>query len=582
MDADAASIADSDPMTVTAASHRPLASAAPAPEHPTLCAAFGAAVRAHPDRLALRTPGDGVRVTWAEYFARTQDVAARLGALGVRHGDTVALLLTTRPDAAWVDAAAMHLGALGVSLYLAADVAAHAYVLNDAEARLLVTERALAPMVPELRRRCQMLEHVLGIDGDAPGVTALESVDRRPGFDLNAAADAVDADDRVTLMYTSGTTGAPKGTVYTHRQVLTAFACLDAALVPPEDLATVAFIPFAHAGQRAIGHYRAMLRGASTTFCADLTELPAAVADARPTSLFAPPAVWQRLAAGVHAVVDADPELRDAYTAALARVRHRRAGGPPFQLTPGEDRLLCAARARVGLDRLTEPYVSAAPSPPELLEDLHALGMPVINVYALTELPPITVTRPDPADIGTAGRPLPGVEVDLGPDGEVLVRHPAASSGYHRRPAKTAALFAADGWAHTGDLGTFDPAGRLQLDGRRDERFATSFGTNVDPVLVETALKGTTAPIAHACVIGAGRPFLVALITLQPGTASRDLLAAAVERVNAGLPATARIARFLVLEDTWAPGSDELTPTLKLRRSAVHARYAEQIEALYR
>jgi long-subunit acyl-CoA synthetase (AMP-forming) len=383
-------------------------------------------------------------------------------------------------------------------------------------------------------------------------------------------------------MYTSGTTGAPKGTVYTHRQLTTAFACLDAALAPPEDLSTVAFIPFAHAGQRAMGHYRAMLRGASTTFCADPTELPAAIADARPTSLFAPPAVWQRLAAGLHTVIDADRELREVHAAALARVRRRRAGGPAFELTASENRLLTAARARVGLDRLTEPFVSAAPSPPELLEDLYALGVPVINVYALTELPPITATRPDPADIGTTGRPLPGVEIRLGPDSEVLVRHAAASSGYHRRPASTATLFPADGWAHTGDVGTVDTAGRLHLDGRRDERFATSFGTNVDPVLVEAALKGASPAIAHACVIGAGRPFLVALIVLHPGSASRDLVAAAVERVNAGLPATARIAKFRVLEDTWAPGSDELTPTLKLRRSAVQARYAEHIESLYR
>jgi long-chain acyl-CoA synthetase len=282
------------------------------------------------------------------------------------------------------------------------------------------------------------------------------------------------------------------------------------------------------------------------------------------------------VAAGAHAALDDD--ARAAHARALALVRRRRAGGAHGAPSSEDAELLAAARARIGLDRMREPIVSAAPSPPELLEDLHALGVPVMNLYALTELPPITVTRPDPIDIGTAGRPLPGVEVRLGSDGEVLVRHAARSSGYRRRPAQTAALFDEGGWGHTGDVGVLDADGRLTLDGRRDERFATAFGTNVDPVRIETALRAECPSIAQACVIGDGRPSLVALITLQGDAGA---VAAGVERVNAQLPETGRIQRFAVLDDTWAPGSDELTPTLKLRRAAVHARYAERIEALY-
>ena len=235
-------------------------------------------------------------------------------------------------------------------------------------------------------------------------------------------------------------------------------------------------------------------------------------------------------------------------------------------------------RARLGLDRLAQPFVSAAQSAPEMVQDIHALGVPLMNTYALTELPLNTITRPHPADIGTAGRPLPGVEVRLGDDGEVLVRHHACCAGYHRRPSQTTAMFDAEGWAHTGDVGLLDAEGRLTLDGRRDERFATAYGTNVDPVRIETALRSECPSIAQACVIGDARPYLVALLTLQgdPGA-----VAAAVERVNAQLPGTGRIHRYLVLDDTWEPGSDELTPTLKLRRAAVLARYADHIEALY-
>ena len=234
-------------------------------------------------------------------------------------------------------------------------------------------------------------------------------------------------------------------------------------------------------------------------------------------------------------------------------------------------------RARLGLDRVDQPFVSAAQSAPAMLQDIHALGVPLMNTYALTELPLNTITRPHPGDIGTAGHPLPGVEVRLGGDGEVLVRHHARSAGYHRRPAQTAAMFDAEGWAHTGDVGLFDAQGRLVLDGRRDERFATAYGTNIDPVRIETALRAECPSIAQACVVGDGRPYLVALITIEGDLAAT---AAGVERVNAQLPETGRVRRYVVLEDTWAPGGDELTPTLKLRRNAAQARYADHIEAL--
>jgi long-subunit acyl-CoA synthetase (AMP-forming) len=556
-------------MTITTPDTRP-APAVPAPGHATLCAAFQATAAAHAEQVALRTPGGGVRLTWAEYAERVRDTASRLATLGVGVGDTVALLLTMRPEVAWVDTAAMHLGAAGLSLYLAGTPAAHAYVIDDADVRVLVTERSLAGLAPGLRRACPKLECVISIDGDAPGVTALDELEPAPGFDIAEVAAAVRPDDRLTLMYTSGTTGAPKGVVYSHRAVLAAFAGFDSAVPATDWLHAVAFIPFAHAGQRAFGHYRSLRRGSTTTFCADPAQLPAAIADARPTVVFAPPAVWQGLADGARAAMADDPAARAAHTRALASVRRGEAPAPLPELD--------TVRARLGLDRLDQPFVSAAQSSPRMVQDIHALGVPLMNTYALTELPLNTITRPHPADIGTAGRPLPGVEVRLGDGGEVLVRHHACCAGYHRRPSQTAAMFDAEGWAHTGDVGLLDAEGRLTLDGRRDERFATAYGTNVDPVRIETALRAECLSIAQACVIGDARPYLVALITLQgdPGA-----VAAGVERVNAQLPQTGRIRRYLVLEDTWAPGSDELTPTLKLRRTAVHARYADHIEALY-
>jgi long-chain acyl-CoA synthetase len=550
-------------------------------EHATLCAAFQAAAAARPDRVALRTPGDRVRLTWAQYDAAVQRAAAQLAALGVGRGDTVGLLLTTRPEASIVDAAAMHLGAAGVSLYLAAPPATHAYVLDDIAARVLVTEQALAAQVPGLLRACPALEHAVSVDGAAPAVRPLDDVEGLAGFDFAAARSAVRPGDPATIMYTSGTTGVPKGVVYTHQAILAAFAALDAALPPADDVHAVAYIPFAHAGQRAMGHYRSMLGAATTTFCADPATLPTVIRDARPSYLFGPPAVWQGVAAA--AAAGADAEARAALAHSLQGVRAARRGESPAPLGPGDRALLARLRERAGLDRLAQPFISAAPPPPELLEALHALGLPLREIYALSELPPITMTDADPLDIGTVGRPLPGVQVRLADDGEVLVRHPAASSGYHARPAQTAALFDADGWAHTGDLGRFDEHGRLSLRGRRDERIITSLGHNIDPVTVETALKAETPLIAQACVMGDRRPHLVAVLTLQPGAGEHpEAIAAAVERANAKLPVPGRVMRHVVLDDTWAPGGDELTPTHKLRRHAIQARYAELIAELYR
>ena len=257
----------------------------------------------------------------------------------------------------WLD----HLGAAGLSLYLAGTPAAHAYVLDDADVReARSTERSFAGLVPGLRRACPKLEHVIGIDGDAPGVTALGELTPAPGFDLEDAAAAVLPDDRLTLMYTSGTTGAPKGVVYTHRTLLAAFAGFDSAVPATDWLHAVAFIPFAHAGQRAMGHYRSLLHGSTTTFCLEPTELPAVIADAW---LSAP-----------------SPRQRSGKRLRPVRTPRWRTTRPPGRRTParsiacaegGQGRPadeLAAVRARVGLDRLDQPFVSAAQSAPELLQ----------------------------------------------------------------------------------------------------------------------------------------------------------------------------------------------------------------------
>ena len=514
---------------------------APPPVHRTLCEAFQATVAAYPDRVAVRTPGDRVRITWGEYGARVRRLAGALAALGVGRGDAVGLLLGSRPEAALVDAAAIHLGAVCVSLYAAAPVATHAYVLTDTEARVLVTETAFAHEVPALRRACPLLEQVLSVAGDGAGTVPLDAVDPAADFHFDAHWRAVSPEHPAALLYTSGTTGAPKGVVHTHGTSVAIMPVLEAGLPPTQEPVTrVAFIPFGHAGERYAGHYRGMCCGATATYCADPARLPEVLREARPTFLLGPPGMWEQLA-GVGSAVEA------------------------------------------GLDRLTQAVVTGASPGVPLLERLHALGVPLVELYALSEAL-CTMTRPGAADIGTSGVPLPGTTVRLAPDGEVLVRSVTATRGYYRRPAQTAALIDADGWLHTGDVGEIDEEARLRVLGRRDERMINALGHNIDPGPIETAVKAECPLIAQVCAIGDLRPYVVALVTLEGPADDPAALGAvdqAIRRANRKLTGPARIRRHLVLPDAWRPGGDELTPTMKLRRSAIHARYATQIAALY-
>ena len=519
-----------------------------------------------------------MRITWSEYGERVRRIAGALAALGVDRGDTVGLLLGSRPEATLVDAAAIHLGAVCVSLYVSAPAATHAYVLTDTDARVLVTETALASGVPALRRACPRLEHVLCVDGEDGAMVRVDAVDPHPGFDFDAHWRAVRPDDPAALLYTSGTTGAPKGVVHTHATSLAIVSAFAAGLPrTSEPVSRVAFIPLGHAGERHAGHYRAMCCGSTATFCADPAQLPDVLRETRPTFLLAPPGVWERLAGAVES--DEPPALRRA----LARVRALRAGEVVTAPAAADVRRLTELRARAGLDRLTQAAITGAPPGEPLLELLHALGVPLVEVYALSETL-VTMTGPGPADIDTKGTPVAATTVRLAGDGEVLVRSASATPGYHRRPAQTAALIDPDGWLHTGDLGEIDARGRLRVLGRRDERMISTHGHNIDPAPIEAAIKAESSLIAHVCAIGDRRPYVVALITLHRPDGGPDVsrpIDDAVRRANEKLTGPARVRRHLVLADVWTPGSDELTPTHKLRRSAIHTRHADQIAALY-
>jgi long-subunit acyl-CoA synthetase (AMP-forming) len=562
-------------MTITTAALGPLPDS-PAPQDPTLCAAFQRTVGERPDEVALRTKGGGIAITWAEYATRVRRIAEGLASLGLGRGDTLALLLTNRPEFNLVDTAAMHLGAVPFSIYTVTPAEQIAHLLRDAGPRVAVTEEAL---LPRLLEAGVPIDHVVVVDGPGGSIT-LEQLEaaKSPGFDFDSASRAVTPDDLLMLTYTSGTTGPPKGVEHTHASVLAICrAAITAFGIQPGGRA-ISYLPSAHLADRCFSHYAAIMLGLTSTSCPDPTAVVALLPEVRPTVFMSVPRLWQRMQGAVEAAMADD--LASGDPSALARIRER-----------------------LGLDACESAVVTAAPSQPENIAFLNQIGVPLRDAYAMTEIAPITVNTRDRMKLGTVGIPAPAVELKLAGDGEILVRGPGLARGYRNLPDQTAEAIDADGWFHTGDVGVLDDDGYLRLVDRKKELIINDAGKNMSPANIEAAITAASPLIGQACVFGDARPYNVALLTPDPvgaaafarrqGLMPEDLdreagrslvraeVAAAVKRANARLTPHERIERHLLLDTEWRPGSEELTPTSKLRRRAIAERYAEEIEALY-
>jgi long-chain acyl-CoA synthetase len=572
-------------MTATAAHAASPAGQTTIPAVPdTLALAFQASVARVPDRVALRTPGDGERLTWAQYGAAAERLAAAFAGLGVRRGDRVALWSRNRPELAIAAVAAAHLGAAVVAPHVAAPDAAVAHLLSDSEPRVFAVETRLEYRLAALGHA---VPQVVALDSAEGRLPALSEVDAPAGFSFEARWRSVQADDPVAILYTSGTTGVPKGIEWANRNALLVAGSLPGTRhYVPEPVCEVSYLSFAHVFDRSL-HWRASLRAATLTFCTEPSQLHEVLLDARPTFLGGPPRMWQELKAALEATLNATEHA--SVDAGITRVRALLAGGPPPKMSPELERTLAGLRARFGLDRLDCALTATVPCPLAVHEFMHGLGLPFGEFWGMSEIGVATMTDPGVRDIGTVGRPVPGYEVkvaaEAGGTGEVLVRTEMASRGYRNRPEETAAMFAADGWIRTGDLGRLDEQGRLQIVGRLKEVIITSDGHNTAPAPIESELAGACPLVAQACIVGDGGPYLAMLITLHdPGRAAdpdtRQRIAGALAVLNARLDPRERIQRYAILPGRWQPG-DELTDTLKLRRQRIAAKYAAQITSLY-
>jgi long-subunit acyl-CoA synthetase (AMP-forming) len=602
--------------TLPAAEARP--DAQPALRASTMCEAFQLTAARHADQVALRTLKDDVSLTFAEYLEQVRELATGLHALGVRRGDTVAFMLTNRPEFHLLDTAAMHLGATPFSIYNTSPAEQIAYLLGDAGPKVAIVESSMLAQMREACAQTPTVEHLIVLDEDRDDATTLEQLRamEAPGFDFEAAWRAVTAGDVLTLIYTSGTTGPPKGVQLTHANELAQCRGLDAAASwRTSGGSIISFLPNAHIADRGLVHYAQMIWGHTITTCPDPTLVFAHAIDARPTRFGGVPRVWEKLKAALEAGIDAEPDqgkrvaTQEAIALGLRKVRAEQAGeAVPDELARAweraDDLVYSKIRARLGFDRCESYVIGAAPAPLDVFEFFAAIGIPICEVWGMSELSCVgTMVPRDGVRFGTVGKPLPGVELRIADDGEVLVRGGIVMAGYRNQPDRTAETVDPDGWLHSGDIGTLDDDGYLRIVDRKKELIINAAGKNMSPANIEQQLKAASPLIGQAIAIGDRRPYNVALIVLDPDAcgafAARygladssvaamssqpkvlEAVADGVQEANTHLSRVEQIKRFKVLACDWPAAGDELTPTMKLRRKPTAQKYADEIEALY-
>ena len=566
-------------------------------------------------------------ITWEQTRQRALELAAGLIELGLQPGERVALMLPNRVEHVLADLGAVHAGGVPVTFYatLAADQIG--YVAADCEATIAVLDgaselarwKAVLSSLPRLKK-------IIVRDAAAcqPGDQYLSWADfaalgrERHAAAPEAVADriaAISPDDPVTLLYTSGTTGNPKGVVVTHRSVLYEVTTADFTGYVMDRMRGVSYLPLAHIAERVIGIYLPVHLAGHAYFCHDAaTGLLATLGAAQPTYFFGVPRVWEKIQAGIQALmsVEQDPAKRAAVEAAMDTGRryvrscefgHTTPDDLAEEFRRADESVLQPIRSLLGLGQAEVVSSGAAPLPPDVGEFFAGLGMKILDVYGMTETTgAFTTNRPGEFRLGTVGRAVPGVEVRIAEDGEILARGPLNTPGYLNLPERTADLIDDDGWLHTGDIGSIDAEGFLSVVDRKKELIITSGGENISPAAIENLLVAHPL-IGQALSYGDRRRYVVALLTLDGDVAPAwarargieayslaelaeqpAVLAAvgeAVAAANERLARVQQVKRWRLLPVEWTAESEELTPTLKLKRRVVHAKYADVIDALY-
>ena len=566
-------------------------------------------------------------LTWADTRQKALTLAAGFVELGLAPGEKVALMLPNCVEHVLADLGVLHAGGIPVTFYATSAPEQIAFMASNCEATIAVLDGAgelarwqqVLPQLPSLRTvivrdaaACPAEEQYLNWAAfSALGAQRLAS---DPDAVMSRMA-AVRPDDPVTLLYTSGTTGNPKGVIITHANALYEVATAEAGGNSPMHVRWVSYLPMAHIAERMLTLYLGVCHAGDIYFCHDaVSQLVATLAAVRPTAFFGVPRIYEKIMAGLQALLAAEQDeakraaVSNAMATGLEYVRSTQYG----QTTPEElaarfavadDQVLRPIRSLLGLGDTETFLAGAAPLPTEVATFFAGLGIQILDVYGMSETTGAFTTNIARAfRLGTVGQPVAGAEVRIAPDGEILTRSPLNTPGYLNLPDQTADLIDADGWLHTGDIGSIDADGFVSVVDRKKELIITAGGENVSPAAVENLLVAHPL-IGQALAYGDRRPYLVALLTLDGGVApawakARGLeagslaeLAAnpevlaevgrAVEAANSKLARVQQIKYWELLPVEWTAESEELTPTLKLKRRVVHAKYADVIDGLY-
>lgn len=489
-------------------------------------------------------------ISWRRFEQETFDFATGLLSLGLKRGGSICILMGNVPQWPISDIGTIMAGGVGVGLYPTSSAEQVAYIINHSDAEfVLVDSQEQLEKVLSVREQLPKVRHTIALNAESDGeITSYRDLVARGQRErsrlaslLKERAEGASPDDIAIMVYTSGTTGPPKGACLSHRYIINSVESLRQTIPIYDTDVSFSYLPFCHVAERISGLYNRLYAGASAYFVDDLARLGEYMLEVKPTVFASLPRFFEKIHARI--VADGSSRVQDYF------------GGQVRLLTSG-----------------------GAPLPLEVAEFFAAAGLPILQAYGLTENVCVAFNRPDNYRFGTVGPPMPGCEVRIAADKEILVRSEMMFSGYYKAPEETAKMFA-DGWLLTGDLGEFDQDGFLKIIGRKKELIVTSTGKKVAPALLENMLKENHL-ISQAMVYGEGRSYLVALITLN-SAAARETIQAIVDRVNLRVSSTEAIKRFAILERDFEIARDEITPTGKLKRDVITKQFRDVIDGLY-
>jgi long-chain acyl-CoA synthetase len=581
---------------------------------PTLAALFDARCRQTPDGLAYMQyeDDDWQPCLWAEMRDEVGRWQAALHAEGLQRGDRVAIMCSNRREWVLFDLAAQGLGLVTVPLYTNDRADNVSWIIADSGARLLMVETfAQCQQLEATGERTSTLERIVCLEDIAASTARVTSVYQwLPESSGGYVLDSIDGDDLATIVYTSGTTGRPKGVMLSHRNILfNVEAALEVFAVYPQDL-LLSFLPLSHALERTVGYYLPMAAGAAIAYNRSIPQLADDLAAIRPTLMISVPRIFERVHGKIQDKLATESGIKrwlfnSAVETGWAHFLHRQGRGPwkaSFLARPLLDALVGSkVRAKMG-GRLRFTVCGGAALAPDIAKMFIGLGIPVTQGYGLTETAPVIAANPLDNNVpASVGLPLPGIETALGPDDELLTRSPSVMLGYWRNDEATRAVIDEHGWLHTGDKVRIDATGHIEITGRLKDIIVLSNGEKVPPGDMETAIVMDEL-VDQVLVIGEGRPYLSALVVPNPEAFARvaeslhlnpanedtccddnvrSIFLQHVQQRMSAFPGYAQVRELAVVNEPWTPDNGLATPTLKLRRRQILDRYRDITDKLY-